>query len=122
MYETFQKCSMLVCPLPKPYSFGLGYAKLKFQVLFQGTSTVILKFHIQDGGKFPNLAIFEIYLVQVVETHQFYPNKLNYLISVIVWLNYDPSKENWAALAMAAILVARYEQKTFFVQIFNILP
>ena len=47
---------------------------------------------------------------------------MNYLISDIAWLNYDPSKENWAALAMAAILVARYEQKTFFVQIFKILP
>ena len=47
---------------------------------------------------------------------------MNYLISDIAWLNYDPSKENWAALAMTAILVARYEQKPFFVQIFKILP
>ena len=39
--------------------------------------------------------------------------KLNYLISDIAWLKYDPSKENWASLAMEAILVARYELGMF---------
>ena len=47
---------------------------------------------------------------------------MNYLVSDIAWLNYDQSKENWASLAMAAIFVVRYEQKTVFLQIFKILP